>query len=731
MPESTYSIQKRILSFLQGDRYRPLKQHELARALDVKGSERTLFRHVLFEMERRGEVVRLRKNRWALPDRGRQVTGRLKVHVQGFGFVAPEPPGGEDVFVPEKDMGTALDGDLVIVALEGCLLPRRRPGSPFPNAVGPAGRVLRVVERRHADLVGLLRRTTYYWYVIPDNPRILRNVRVRDFADSGGSPKEYSKVVVRLDEWASAYQPLSGVLVEDLGPADAPGIDVLSVLRSYRLEVEFPADAAREAERHTPTPPHDEIARRRDHRDLMVVTIDPEDAKDFDDAVSLCRTPEGEWQLGVHIADVPHYVAAGSAVDREAGLRGNSVYLVDRVIPMLPPYLTTKVCSLQPGQDRLTHTVSMRINDEGKVLHSETYLSVIRSGARLNYDQVQAFFDDRADHGMVPTVLQLLSDMRQLARVLRRRRMAAGSIDLILPEIRCVLDAQGRPLEIRKRASNEAYQLIEEFMLAANCVVARLLDSRDIPAIYRIHEPPDDKQWAKMDMDLQALGVTDAPDSRKALNAVARQAKVLPTQYALHLAILRNLKRAVYSSIRQEHFGLAFSCYTHFTSPIRRYPDLIVHRILRAAEERRPAPYSAEDVSRIAQHCSGTEQNADEAEDESVSVKRIEFYRDRLERGETGPYHGLIVSVVPKGLILELSETLQRGLLPLSALRDDTYVVMPQRSGVVGRRHRRKLAVGQTLDVMLAKVDAARRLVDFYLAEEGPARRGKRRRRKS
>jgi ribonuclease R len=725
MAKFTQSVADRIQEFLADPEYRPLKQHELARALNIKGTERASFRHALYDLERQGLIACLRKNRWALPDGARQLIGQLRVHTQGFGFVTPDNRGAEDVFIPEEDVGTALDGDKVVVILARS----GRGGSSSPGQQRPVGRIERVMERRHSQLVGLLKKTAHYWYLIPDNPRIPHNVRVREFSKHIRKPEENHKVVVVLDPREETFKPLSGIVTEDLGLSQSPGVDMLSVLRSYKVEEEFSEKATAEAAHHSPALSDTDLAGRRDLRELVTFTIDPEDAKDHDDAVSLSRTPDGLWLLGVHIADVPHFVRPGSRIDQEAFQRGNSVYLVDRTIPMLPRHLTTEICSLQPFVDRLTHTANVLVDDDGHVHRSETFPSVIKSSARLHYDQVQSLFDNRPDHGISPVVQNVLADMRRLAEALRRKRMAEGSIDLTMPEVKCELDAKGKPIRIFKRGSSEAYHLIEEFMLAANCVVARLLHKARVPALYRIHEPPDEAQWLKMQTDLRALGLRISPHSKDSVNRIAREAAGSPREHIVHLAILRNLKRAVYSSKMLEHFGLSFSCYTHFTSPIRRYPDLAVHRILLSVEAGREPPYDAPEVRRIAEHSSETERNADQAEQESVDIKRIEFYREKVARRDLGPFDGVVVSIIPKGLIVELSDTLQQGLLPFSSMLDDVYVMSQERNRAIGRRRRKSWTLGDRVTVCLARVDTARRLVDFFIpTEEGALPQQKRKR---
>jgi len=723
MSEFIPSIENRIQEFLAQPDYRPLKQHELARALKIKSSKsRLALRRALRQLEKNGQVVCLRKNRWALPESGKFIRGDIRVTVHRFAFVTPEDPSMDDIFVPEKNLGTALDGDRVLLNVH--TLKSKRRGKHFEgdeDRKRTEGRVVRVIERRRTSLVGLLCRTAYYWYVIPDSPRILQTVRVRDFAVPD-KPTEHHKVRVELDDWQDEHKPLSGIVNEDLGAADAPGVDIISILRDHQLDSEFPEDCLSEAHEYSPAPPADALTNRKDLREIIVFTIDPEDAKDFDDAVSIQRSANGNLILSVHIADVSYYIHPGSTVDREARQRGNSVYLVDRVIPMLPPYLTTEVCSLQAGVDRLTHSVEMEFDKEGNLIHALTYPSIIRSSARLTYDQVQVFFDNEEGTSIPDDVMESLRMMRPLARVLRKKRIAEGSIDLTMPEVRCILNEKGVPIEIRKRTSFEAYQFIEEFMLAANCVVARKIASAEVPAIYRIHPPPDDEQWEKMQMALWALNIGVKITSRDDLNRAVQKAAEQPISYTAHLAILRNLKRAHYSSSLSEHFGLAFPCYTHFTSPIRRYPDLVVHRILKAIEQKERPPLSNNDAARIAEHCSWTERNADDAEEESITIKRIEFYANCLRNRDTGPYKATIVNLTPKGLIVELTETLQRGMVTYASIQDDHYVLARDRSCARGRRRRKEFPLGQQLDVYLARVDETRRLVDFTLAIETPSK---------
>ncbi len=722
------SLRKAVESLFHQPDYTPLRQHEIAARLGLKDKQRRDLRRVLRDLEQDGLAVRLRKNRWGAPRADSRVRGILRAHERGFGFVVPFTSSLEDVFVPGKYMGTALDGDTVEVSVVERPPPRRRgkQREPRDTSFRREGRIETIVKRAHETLPGLLMRTPYYWYVIPDNPRIREDVRVDSCAEGVDWPPEQHTVVVRLHPWKDDSHPLFGTIVEDLGPADAPGTDILSVMRSHHLSSEFEPELVEDAGAEKPTDIDLEAEDRRDLRPWMIFTIDPEDAKDFDDAISLRHRDDGTWLLGIHIADVAHYVRPGTRIDREAFQRATSTYLVDRVLPMLPGILTTDTCSLRPNEDRRTHSVLVTLRDDGEVVDVETCPSVIHSSARLNYQQVQTFFDGGEDHRVPGPVASVLREMRRLARTVRRRRMEEDqSIDFHLAEIKCHLDDQGNPVRISKRLPSESNQLIEEFMLLANRCVARIISEKQVESIYRVHPPPGPDNWEQMAQDLMALGMPAAPGSREEINSIAHRAVNQPNAYAVNLAILRNMRRAIYQPHRDEHFGLGFSHYTHFTSPIRRYPDLLVHRVLRAIETGSHGPYSREELEEMAVHCSEMEQNAEEAEEESVEIKRLEYYDNRLQAGETGPYEAIIVGIKSKGLLVELTESLLKGLIPFGQLTDDFYEADPDRGRAVGKRSGREWHMGQALQVDLARIDLARRQADFYLREGRPERRKK------
>lgn len=709
-PEAT--IEKRLYALMARSGYQPLKHHELAAALHVKTRERPALRALLRQGATEGRLVCLRKNRWALPAAGRSITARISALPNGGAIATSTTQPPQEFFIGRLALAGALHGD--VVALE--LFRRRRRADSTERA---EARVVRVLERPQRRIAGVLVRDRFYWQVIPEHPKIHDAIRVSaDETDIGLIEHHY--VVVELDSWKGPDERLRGVVIEDLGTADRPGLIAELLLRNRQLSKAFADDVVAAARARAPELSESDLQGREDCRGLLSFTIDPTDARDFDDAVSLIPQAEG-WEVGVHIADVSHFVPVGSPIDREASRRGNSVYLIGDFIPMLPQHLTSDVCSLRPQVDRLTYTVWISLAPDGRMLRSRLSPAVIRSSARLNYDEVQAHFD-HPERSTVPGELHAaLQAMRELAHLLRSRRFKAGALDLAMPEVKCELDRAGEVLSIQKRGAPEAYQLIEEFMLLANVAVAERMASRRIPSLYRIHEEPEEDQWAAMTDALRLFGIHHVMRSEKDINEVCSRVAGTPLAYTANLAILRNLRRAIYSDRLAPHFGLGFRRYTHFTSPIRRYPDLLVHRLLKACDAKQRMPYSHEDMRRLANHCSETERNAAEAEEESLRLKCIEFYAARLAQKEVGPYPALITGVSARGLLVELTDTLQRGLVPIYTLGDDHFEANPEQGVVRGRYTRRQYRVGQVVNALLARVDRTRRQVDFVLADKKSA----------
>ncbi|AKJ64296.1 ribonuclease R family protein [Kiritimatiella glycovorans] len=708
MSEFRPSFEQQIYKFMNDPAYRPMRTSELARELGIDTSRRRAFRTALKSLETEEKIVRIRHNRWAVARAQKTVRGRLSVSPDGNGMIRVE---GETrdraLYVAAENLQCGLHRDLV----EAEVLPSgagRRSGE---------GRVVRVLERWFTQVVGLVRHTPYYAYVVPDNPRLHQTVQL-DTDPRGEPPPEDHKVVVELDEWTDPLRPLTGRCLEDIGHRDAPGVAMQCIIRSHGYRQEFPAEVEEEQQRLMASPPPVEHEHRRDRTEEVAFTIDPDTARDFDDAISIREHPEGGWLLGVHIADVSHYVRPGSAMDVEAAKRGNSVYLVDRVIMMLPEKVTAELCSLKPDRVRAAHTMECRITDEGEILSSDTFPASIRSRARLTYRQVQAYFDEGTAAGIPAEVQKGLSRLHTLTMRWRRDRLRHGSIDLALPEVECRLDTEGRIKGVETREGSEAQHLVEECMLLANRVVARRLHEAPCPALYRVHGDPEPDQWSQMAAELESLGITDPPSNQSEINAMLRRLPDGWLRYAAMLCVLRNFQRAYYTTEPGGHFGLGFECYSHFTSPIRRYPDLLIHRLLSALEQNAPPPCTAEQLANLADHCSQTEREAEEAEKESVEQKRVEYYADQLRKGHTGPYRAHIVRFLKKGLIVELEESLQRGLVAFSGITDDFYRLNEERTRAVGRRGKKRMHIGEAIDVLLVKVDTARRWLDFQFADE-------------
>jgi ribonuclease R len=705
--------------------YRPMKQHELAHALniDTKG-RRASFRHELFALEESGRIVRLRKNRWSLPDTENQLTGTLKMMAKGAAIFIPEKEGEPEIYISGKNCGIALPNDQVAIEVFHSEYVERRRGQQHLRA---EGRVVRVLERASGQTVGVLKQTPYYSYVIPDAPGFRHDVRIKD---TKGIPENH-KVLVQLDEWIDPYKPLTGTLLEDLGAADAPGVDVDSLLRDAGIVEAFPAEVVKEADNLSGEITAEQLEGRRDLREAVTFTIDPETAKDYDDAVSLEPHPEGGWLLGVHIADVSTFVQPGTLIDKEAFRRGNSIYLVDRAVMMLPRELTTKVCSLNPQNDHLTHSVELHLDPAGEIIGYESFPSVIPSKARLTYTQAQMFIDGKSDHGIPETIVQRMENLCPLVRKIRALRVANGSVEINTPEIEIKLNAQGKVEKMMPRSeSKEAYQLVEECMLLANRAVAEILIAAETPSIYRVHEEPAEEQWAAMGMELQALGIPKLPQTRQEINEAVNLASGTAVEYTANLAILRNFKRAEYSPTQIGHFGLAFDDYTHFTSPIRRYPDLLIHRILKAVELNKELPLSGKRIEEIAQHCNETERQADGLERQSTDKKRMDYYSEIMNSSPSATFKGYVVSIKGKGMIVELPDSLLRGMVTFASITSDWLEANPEMTQAKTRGGKVRYTLGDEVEVALAKVDTARGFVDFVMADQvasAPRRSRKRR----
>jgi ribonuclease R len=708
-------MENKILSLLKRPNYTPQNAAELQTQLGLRHGQQRELEHVLARLERTGQIARIKQgNRFALPMAADLIPGRIRMNRAGVGFLQADDPKVPTIRIAQDATGTAMHGDHVLVRRD--VLPR----VPRRNERDePTGRVVRVLERARTQLVGTLQRGKQFLYVIPDDPRITHDIYVPPPRDTGRPAQVGDKVVVDLREWESRHTNPEGEIIEVLGPPDAEGVDMLSVIRQYNLALHFPKRVLQEAESVGKEVKPAERAGRTDCRNHQVVTIDPDDAKDFDDAICLQRSGPDQWKLWVHIADVSHYVKPGTALDQEAARRGNSTYLVDRVVPMLPEALSNELCSLKPEVERLTKCVEFLLSSEGQVLKAQFYPAVIRSQRRYNYRDVFALLQRRPQD----PIEQMLHDANTLTQKIRRARFKAGSLDLDFPETKIRLDDQGRVLRMEKVENDVSHQLIEECMLLANEAVAARLMAMNRPALYRIHEPPDNKRLQEyreevLSHHIQCGNLSNRLEVQKLLERL----NGLAIGQALKIGFLKSLMRARYAVEPLGHYGLAKKKYAHFTSPIRRYADLVVHRALFLQPGQRVAERPLQEV---AQHISETERNSDDAERDSRDVKMFAFLNAQLKSAHPTRYPALVTDVRNFGFFVDVTGLGMSGLVPLSGVSDDFYQFDPTRGQLVGRRTRRVFKLGDKIEVQVAKVDTFKRQVDYKIAgmSDVPARR--------
>ena len=700
------SIQKAILALLKETPGVPVNRQQISKALNIKKKDHALFMNSLISLAKEGRIIHVKKMHYAYPHKARQVSGELRVTRSGYGFVMVE---GQDfdVFVSRSNMNTAFDRDIVLVQLYAASRGKRLEGF-----------VKQVVKRFRKYIVGTYHKTEYYSYVVPDDPKIYRDIIVHD--DKTGKAQNGQKVLVSFDRWEQTQHNPEGTIVQILGYPEDPGVDVASIAYSFNLPVTFDDQLEKEANSIRSDYSDEALRGRLDLRGLLCFTIDPLDAKDFDDAVSLTKLKNGNWELGVHIADVSHYVEEGSTVDKEAFQRGTSVYLVDRVIPMLPEHLSNYLCSLKPNEDRLTFSCFMEIDSQQEVVNYRIAPSVINSKRRFTYEEVQEILDGKLDDPFAP----ILRDMHQLSKALTRKRFEGGGIDFETPEVRFKLDNAGRPLEIVPVKRLDSHRLVEEFMLAANQTVAnhirKISPNKNflLPFIYRIHERPDDTKMQRFFKLLTALELPFKPVKRvtsRYLQTLLESIKGSNEETVIEEVALRSMMKAEYSTKNIGHFGLGFKDYTHFTSPIRRYPDLTVHRLLRlyAQNTHQPPKNLRNQLKNICQQATKMERLAQEAERESVKLKQAEYISKYV--GET--FTGLVSGVMAFGVFVELHDTFIEGLVAITDLSDDFYIYDEDTYSLIGRDTNQQIRLGDEVRVRVQNVDMEHRKIDFIMLE--------------
>ena len=699
-------LEQRILPLISEE---PMTAASVTRALSLPPSALPEVVGRLQDLERSGRIVRVRRDHYILPQAADLFTGTLQLHAGGSGHVLAEQQGGKDLFIRSDNLGTALNGDRVVARL---IRDSRDHGRPRRDG-RPEGRIVRVVERSGSPVVGTLRKNGRFLEVVPDDPRFPRDLLVTPAKNA----RPGDKVVARLDRWENSHETPVGTITEVLGPAGSPGVDMLAVIHKHRLPREFPPAVSVEADRFGAEVTTADLDGREDLRGRDIITIDPDDARDFDDAIEVQPIADG-WEVSVHIADVSHYVKPGSHLDKEARKRGNSVYLADRVIPMLPENLSNGLCSLRPNEDRLAFSVFATIRRDGSVGKVRFGRSVIRSSARLTYRQAFAILQEPPKD----EVGRRVHEAWACSSVLRKRRFAAGALDLEMPEVKVWLDKEGRPVKLELVENDISHQLIEELMLLANEQVARHLKQRKQPNIYRIHEKPDPE---KLD-DYRELAATygvkagdlgNRPELQKLLDGLKGQ----PYASALKIGLLKSLKRARYAPDPIGHYGLSKADYSHFTSPIRRYADLLTHRSLaRLLDPSHQGPDSR-DLESVSEHLSTTERTAADAEKESVRLKKLEYFSKLAEEAQAGvvpSFEAQVIEARNYGLLVELPETLMTGLVPASSLGDDFYFFDATKSRLIGRHSRRVFKAGDTLRVQVLRVDTFKQQIDFRIAAE-------------
>jgi ribonuclease R len=700
-----------LLNFLEKKARRPLSVREILAHFPLSGKERRSAVRMLDDLVHEGALVRNRTGRYSLPRQVDVTVGTVSAHRDGYGFVSPSSGEGNDLFIPARFMGEAMHGDKVMARVE-----RRGPGGKFE------GRILQVLERAHETVVGRFEAGRRFGYIAPLDPRITHDIFIP--ADSQAQAGQI--VIARIDVYPSRNRNPEGTIVEILGDPDDPEVEILTIVHKYGLPYHFPQEVL-----DSPVPeqvaPKDRRG-REDLRQLPFVTIDGETARDFDDAVAIRREAEGSIRLWVAIADVSHYVAEGSPTDLEAVERATSVYFPGRCIPMLPEALSNGICSLNPGVERLAMTAEMVFDRRGRRLESRFYPAVIRSTGRLTYTEVRdmVVLEDREVIGRYPHIYPDLKAMEDLALRLTEMRRNRGSLDFDLPEAEVVLDLRGRPEDIVRSERNLAHRIIEEFMLAANEAVAAFLTEHEAPLLYRVHEPPEiEKLQAYQEfvahfnygLDLSKGGATASQ-----LQKLLAEAQGKPEEKLLNRILLRSMKQARYSPDNVGHFGLAADLYCHFTSPIRRYPDLLVHRVLREIlqKDRLSAGRRAHQqgvLPNLGEHTSQRERRAMEAEREIIDLKKCQFMEHRTGEECTG----FVSGVQPFGLFVELEDIFVEGLVHISTLVDDFYHYEEDRHRMVGQNRRRIFQVGDELRVRVAKVNMERREIDFVLADMEPS----------
>ena len=709
MTEEQLTERKMMIQKLMDEpAYVPMKLKELAILLNIPKPRREELKEVLDSLLAEGKIGISKKGKYGKPDIG-SVVGVYSGHPRGFGFVSVEGR-DSDVFIPEEKTGGALHGDTVQIVVE----------SEAEGARRAVGRVIRVVDHANGTVIGFYQKNKNFGFVIPDNQKLGKDIFIPQGKDMGAVTGH--KVVVKITDFGDADKKPEGVITEILGHINDPGTDIISIVKAYGLPEEFPEEVLKQVEKVPDSVSESDMAGRLDLRQLQTVTIDGEDAKDLDDAITL-KKENGIYTLGVHIADVSHYVTENSPLDEEALRRGTSVYLVDRVIPMLPHKLSNGICSLNQGEDRLSLSCIMEIDETGNVTGHTIAETVIRVDRRMTYTAVNGIVTDRDEAVMkeYEELVPMFFLMKELADILREKRKQRGSIDFDFPETKVILDEKGKPLEIKPYERNAATKIIEDFMLMANETVAEDYFWQELPFLYRTHDNPDPEKMKGLATFINNFGYSirfhNGEVYPKEVQKLLVKVEDTPEEALISRLALRSMKQAKYTVENTGHFGLAAKYYTHFTSPIRRYPDLQIHRIIKenlkgGLNERRIAHYE-KILMGVSVQTSSLERRADEAERETVKMKKCEYMQSHI--GEY--YDGVISGVTNWGLYVELPNTVE-GLIRVSDLDDDYYRFDEEHYELYREMTGRVYKLGQPIRVMVSATDKLARTIDFIPAED-------------
>lgn len=701
---------QKILAYMESADYIPLKRKEMRVVLSVPDADKEEFEQIVTELIAEGKIIETKRGKLSAPKALQMATGTFLSHAKGFGFVTPEE-GGNDIFIPASETNGAMQKDKVLYKV----IQKSSDGKKAE------GTIIKVLERANSRIVGLFEQVKGYGFVIADDKKFAKDIFIAKELTMGAVTGH--KVVVEITDYGADRRNPEGKIVEILGHINDPGVDILSVIKRYDLAVEFEKEVYQEIENlETEVKEEDKIG-REDLRDVLTITIDGEDAKDLDDAVSLQMLQNGNFELGVHIADVSHYVKFNTELDKEAYRRGTSVYLVDRVIPMLPHKLSNGICSLNPNTDRLALSCIMEIDHRGQVLDHKVVNSVIHSDYRMTYTAVREILEDGTPALLAEyqEIVPMLQDMNKLRMVLAEKRKKRGSVNFDLPESKIILDENGKPIDIRPYERSIATNLIEEFMLVCNETIAENFFWQEVPFVFRSHQEPDEEKTEKMEQFLRGFGYRvkkkDGELHPREIQKVLSEIEGKTEERVITRVVLRSMMQARYTADNQGHFGLAAKYYCHFTSPIRRYPDLQIHRLIKMILAGEMNGKKEESLRRkmpeIAAHCSKRERIADEAERDTDNLKKVEYMMDKV--GEY--YEGIISGVTSWGIFVELPNTVE-GMVALAQMDDDYYEFDEKNMLVFGRKSGKTYRLGDTVEVMVAKVSKEMGTIDFVFAEE-------------